>query len=73
MSDDRNPYDPLPAVAGVFQDTYENFERRCLILLADEQAKLDPDNCLAAVLCDAVRLSRSARALEIYLKTARGE
>jgi hypothetical protein len=35
-----------------------DFERRCLVYLAEEQDKLSPDNGLIALLCDGVRLAR---------------
>lgn len=48
----------LPEVAGRLDRSYADFERACLVLLADEQRKPNPDNALIAVLCDAVRLTR---------------
>lgn len=38
--------------------TNANFEQRCFVHLEEEQAKINPDNSLIALLCDAVRLSR---------------
>lgn len=35
-----------------------NFERRALLCIDDEQQKLNADNALIAVLCDAIRLGR---------------
>jgi len=48
----------LPAVAGRMQCSNAEFERRCLISIADEQDKLMPDNSLVALLCDGVRMAR---------------
>lgn len=48
----------LPAVAGRMECSNAEFERRCLICLAEEQDNLMPDNALIAVLCDGVRLAR---------------
>lgn len=48
----------LPAVAGRMECSNATFERRCLIALAEEQEKLNPDNNLIAILCDGVRLAR---------------
>jgi hypothetical protein len=53
-------FDPsLPKVAGrsLTRSLYD-FQRACLVTLAEEQAKPLPDNALVALLCDAVRLSR---------------
>ncbi len=36
----------------------DEFERRCLTLIAEEQAKISPENALIDVLCNAVRLRR---------------
>jgi hypothetical protein len=49
---------PDVAVAGRMERTIADFERACLVHLADEQRRPNPDNALIAVLCDAVRLSR---------------
>lgn len=35
-----------------------DFERACKVHIAEEQDKLNPDNALIALLCDAVRLAR---------------
>ena len=51
---------PLPAVAGRLDRTIADFERACLVHLAEEQARPNPDNALIAVLCDAVRLARES-------------
>ncbi len=48
----------LPQVAGEFNDSPNNFEYRCKVMLAVEQEKILPDNRLIALLCDAVRLKR---------------
>lgn len=48
----------LPAVAGRMECSNAEFERRCLIYIAEEQDKLMPDNALMALLCDGVRLAR---------------
>lgn len=48
----------LPAVAGRMECTNAEFERRCLVHLAEEQEKLLPDTALIALLCDAVRCVR---------------
>ena len=34
------------------------FEHACEIYIEEENAKLDPENALIALLCDAVRVSR---------------
>jgi hypothetical protein len=52
------------AVAGRPETTPADFEQRCTQLIADEQAKVSPDNALIAVLCDAVRVNRIRVALE---------
>lgn len=50
---------PVVAVAGrTLTRTLAAFYLACDRLLADEQAKVAPDNTLIAVLCDAVRLGR---------------
>ncbi len=56
--DDEPEEYALPEVAGNFNDTLENFERRCRIALKTEQEKILPDNSIVALLCDAVRLKR---------------
>ena len=38
------------------------FCRSCHALVAEEQAKVDPDNALIGVLCNAVRLAREVAA-----------
>lgn len=48
----------LPSVAGRMEGSNAEFERRCLIYLAEEQDKLIPDNALITLLCDGVRLAR---------------
>ena len=49
----------LPAVAGrTVLTSFEMFERKCLLKIAEEQAKINPDNSLIDVLCEAVRLKR---------------
>ena len=51
----------LPRVAGRMECSNADFERRCLICIADEQDKIAPDNALITVLCDAVRLARKCQ------------
>lgn len=49
----------LPAVGGGRLPTsLAEFERRCRVLLRDEQAKPNPDNALVDALCNGVRLAR---------------
>ena len=49
----------LPEVAGDrLLTSLANFEHRCKVHLAEEQAKIAPDNSLIALLCDGVRLAR---------------
>lgn len=48
----------LPRVAGRMECSGAEFERRCLVLIEQEQGKALPDNGLIAVLCDGVRLAR---------------
>jgi hypothetical protein len=49
----------LPDVGGRrLECTIAVFERRCQVLLGEEQRKPSPDNALIAVLCDAVRCAR---------------
>ena len=49
----------LPIVGGrTMLRTHADFERACLVLLESEQRKIEPDNAVIGVLCDAVRLSR---------------
>lgn len=58
---DADPeFDPsLPKVEGRhIEGSLYDFQRACLVLLAEEQAKIDANSSLIAVLCDAVRLSR---------------
>lgn len=38
--------------------SHEQFERSIHVLLAEEQEKLNPNNALISVLCEAIRLSR---------------
>jgi hypothetical protein len=57
--DVKVPEMELPAVVGDRIDcSIATFERRALVALAHEQAKLAPDNALIALYCDAVRLGR---------------
>lgn len=42
-----------------FYPLIEEFERRCLVSLAEEQAEILPNNSLIDVLCNAVRLMRA--------------
>lgn len=56
-------------VAGVYMDrSIADFQRACLVHIAEEQRKVSPDTALIALLCDAVRCSRelSARCLEVF-------
>ncbi len=71
--DDEPDEYALPEVAGNFNDTLENFERRCRIALKTEQEKILPDNSIIALLCDAVRLKREVAAtiLESFRKRGR--
>lgn len=49
----------LPEVGGRrLHCSNAEFERRCLVHLAREERKLEPDNGLVALLGDAVRLAR---------------
>ena len=49
----------LPLVGGRrLETTLAQFERSCLLRLADLQRQANPDNTLIEVLCDAVRLAR---------------
>jgi hypothetical protein len=48
---------PSVSVAGRFEGTLMQFRNRARVFLADEQAKIAPDNALIAFVCDAFRLS----------------
>lgn len=49
----------LPAVGGrSLNRPIADLERACLVLLAEEQRTISPNNALIAVLCDTVRLGR---------------
>lgn len=48
----------LPDVSGRMECSNEDFERRCRILIGEEQSKLHPDNTIISILCDGVRLAR---------------
>lgn len=49
----------LPEVGGdVLPTSLADFERACKMHLAEEQAKISPDNALIGTLCNAVRLAR---------------
>jgi len=48
----------LPKVEGGLDRSIEDLERACLVLIGDEQEKINPDNALIAVLCDSVRMGR---------------
>lgn len=49
----------LPAVGGrKMECSNAEFERRCLVYIAEEQEKLSPDTFLIALLCDAARCVR---------------
>lgn len=49
----------LPMVEGMFcLRSLGEFERACLVHLAEEQSKPSPDTALIRLLCDAVRLKR---------------
>jgi len=52
-----NSYE-LPKVEGGLERSIEDLERACLVLIKDEQEKINPDNALIAVLCDSVRMGR---------------
>ena len=49
----------LPKVSGnMCERSISDLERACLILIGEEQQKLNPNNSLISVLCDSVRLGR---------------
>ena len=48
----------LPSVSGMLEGSLADHERSLLVKLMDEQAKINPDNSLISVLCDAVRVGR---------------
>lgn len=49
----------LPNVGGRrLGRTINSYKRAILVLLAEEQMKLSPNNALIAVLCDSIRLAR---------------
>ena len=48
-------------VTGSLEGSPSMLEHRCLVLLAEEQEQLLPNNALIAVLCDTVRFIRLAR------------
>lgn len=49
----------LPSVGGRRMPcSNAEFEHRCLAALYREQGKIDPDNVIVALLCDAVRCVR---------------
>lgn len=48
----------LPKVAGTFERSIADHERACLVLIAEEQEKINPNNALIAVLSDSVRMGR---------------
>jgi len=51
--------DRLPAVAGrQISTSLAEFERKCLVLLEEEQRLPCPNNAIIAVLCESVRLKR---------------
>ena len=52
-----NSYE-LPKVEGGLERSIEDLERACLVLIKDEQEKINPDNALIAALCDSVRMGR---------------
>lgn len=58
MSEEIDELNHLPTVAGHFNGTLQDFERRCRVHLIHEQEKINPDNALIALLCDAVRVKR---------------
>ncbi len=47
-----------PLIAGRMEGSIANHERACLVLIAEEERKVAPDNALIRVLCDSVRLGR---------------
>lgn len=59
------------AVAGRLDRSLADFERACLVHLADEQGRPSPNNALIAVLCDAVRLAREYPPLTVGEASAR--
>ena len=48
----------LPSVSGMLEGSLADHERSLLVKLMDEQEKINPDNSLISVLCNAVRVSR---------------
>lgn len=49
----------LPEVCGeTLPCSLSTYIHRCRVALANEQAKLNPDNVVVELLCDAVRLAR---------------
>lgn len=49
----------LPLVEGAYMDrSVVDFQRSCLVHIAEEQRKPAPDTALIALLCDAIRCSR---------------
>ena len=46
------------SVTGRMDLTLADLERRCLILLDEEQRKIAPNNALISVLCNTIRLIR---------------
>lgn len=49
----------LPAVGGRrIATSNAEFERKCLVMLGEEQKKLSPDNALIDLLCESVRIAR---------------
>lgn len=47
-----------PRVTGEMDQTLNEFERACLVLILEEQEKISPNNALISTLCNAVRLKR---------------
>ena len=52
-----NSYE-LPKVEGGLERSIEDLERACLVLIGNEQEKINPDNALIEVLCDSVIMGR---------------
>ena len=53
----KNEYE-LPQVSGKMERSIADLERSCLVLIKEEQRKINPNNALIAALCDAVRMGR---------------
>lgn len=59
---DRKNFDrinvPVSVAGRRLETTLNEFENSCLVLIAEEQDKPNPNNALISVLCNAVRLGR---------------